>query len=76
MPIDPEKYYAATVVVHNGWFPWVKSAMTIMSMMKEKKAQELYKPVIRKVGKVTRYYIKGSTVVDIIRAADEGRLKI
>lgn len=74
--IDKNEYYAATRVIINGWFPWIKSPMTFMAMMREKKSRQLYRPIIRKAGSQTRYYIKGETILEVIKLSEEGDLKI
>jgi hypothetical protein len=47
-----------------------------MGMIKTKKAQLMYEPIIRDAGKQTRYYISGKKILEIKKLAEEGKLKI
>jgi len=74
--INPKGYYAASTIIKNGWFPWIKHIHTFRGMLETKEGQELYKPVIRKAGKYTFYKIKGETLLKIISMSDKGELRI
>jgi hypothetical protein len=74
--INPNEYYAATTIIRRKWFPWIKSQMTFMGMIKTKKAQLMYEPIIRQAGKQTRYYISGKKILEIKKLAEEGKLII
>lgn len=74
--IDENEYYSASRIIKNGWFPWIRSALTFVKMLKIKKARDLYKPIIRKAGRQTRYYIKGEIILDVISKSEDGTLEI
>jgi hypothetical protein len=75
--IKTEEYYSATRIIKSGWFPWIKSSMTFLQMLRsEDKAMKLYKPVVRQKGQQTRYLIKGETILSIIKKSEEGKLEI
>ena len=74
--IDPTKYYAASTIIKNGWFPWIKHITTFRNMIDTEEGKKLYKPVIRVAGKYTFNKIKGSTIIDIIELSDKGLLRI
>lgn len=74
--IDPEAYYSASAIIKNGFFPWIKSAMTFTGMLKTQEGLDLYKPIVRIAGTYTRYKIKGSNVIEIRDMASKGELKI
>jgi hypothetical protein len=74
--IDPEEYYSATAIIKSGWFPWIKHILTFRGMLQTKEGQEMYKPVIRTAGKYTYYKIKGDTILDVIKSAEDGTLSI
>lgn len=74
--IDPEKYYSASKVIANGFFPWIKSTMTFTNMLNTERGVEIYKPIIRQAAKNKRYFIKGSTIIEIRELAEKGELEI
>lgn len=74
--IDPEKYYSASSIIQNGWFPWFKQPLTFLKRLKSKEGIELYRPVTSVQGLQTRYNIKGQTILDVIDLANEGKLEI
>ena len=74
MKINPERYYAASTIIKNGWLPWILHAKTFKEVLETKEGQELYKPVVRTAGGYTYRKIKGETLIDVIKKADDGKL--
>lgn len=74
--IDPEEYYAASTIIRNDWFPWIKHVDTFRKMLKTEEGIAMYKPVVRTAGKYVRRRIKGSTILEVINLANKGLLKI
>ena len=75
--INPGEYYSASRIILNGWFPWIKSPLTFLGMLRDNPtALALYKPIVRNVGSQTRYLIQGQIVLDIIKLSEEGKLEI
>lgn len=74
--IDPEKYYSPNHLMRCNIFPWFTSVMTLMSILKSEKGQELFKPVTKTGPANTRYYIKGENVIEVLRLADAGELNL
>ena len=73
--INPEEYYSASHIINNNLFPWISAPNTFLELLNTDKGKELLKPVIRDAGKKKRYFIKGSTILEIHKLAEEGNLK-
>ena len=71
-----EEYYSPSVLMRNNIFPWIKSTMTFMSIIKSERGRELFKPIIKESNKTKRYYIKGEDVIKVLELADNGKLEI
>ena len=72
--IKPNSYYAASTIINNGWIPWIKHKITFRNVLNTEEGQELYKPVVRKAGKYVYIKIKGKTLLEVIKKADNGTL--
>lgn len=73
--IDPDKYYSAVQVAKNGWF-WSKNPVTFNLFLNSEPGLKIFKPIILDKGKVKRYRIKGSYVIDFLKSSDEKSLNI
>lgn len=74
--ILPNEYYAASTIIKNGWFPWIKHVQTFRKILKTEEGLQIYMPVVRSAGKYTYYKIKGDVILSIIKKAGEGALNI
>lgn len=74
--IQKEEYYSPSQLMRCNIFPWIKSTMTLMAIIKSEKGKELFKPIIRESAKNRRYYIKGEDILNVLDLADKGELKI
>ena len=70
--IDPAQYYSLTQIIQNGFIPWVKSLPTLRSWVKK---NGLFKEITTGEGNARRYYVKGSSLIEIVKLADKGKLK-
>jgi hypothetical protein len=73
--IKPEKYYSASYIIRNNFIPWMGSIPPFIHLLETKRGQEVYKPIIKTTKKVTRYLIKGSTLLEILKQAESGKLR-
>lgn len=77
MKLEPDKYYTVSSIMRYGYFPWVRSPMTLHKILKEK--GPLYKtlnPIERTTSKGHSYLIKGEKIQNVIKLIEEGKLKI
>lgn len=74
--LNPEEYYSPSQLMRCNIFPWIKSTVTFMTILKSEKGRELLKPITRESGFTRRYYIKGEYILNVLNAADSGELKI
>lgn len=74
--IDPEKYYSPSELMRENTFPWIKSIMTLMRILKSQEGEILFKPIIQHLGKNKRYYIKGGNIIEVLQRAERGDLHI
>lgn len=75
LEINPGEEYSASHVVKNGWTMW-KTVLTFTMFLNSEEGKRLYKPVIFKQGAATRYKIRGSDIIDVLKLRQEGKLEI
>ena len=73
--IVPEKYYSASAAIVNGFFPWIKSIMTMTTVLQTEEGLLLYQPIVKQGKKYKKYQIKGSKILEIRDLAEKGQLK-
>ena len=71
--IDAEKYYSLTQIIQENFIPWIKSLPTLRSWVK--RDDDLFKTITTGEKHAKRYFVKGSTLLEIIKLADTGKLK-
>ena len=74
MNIENENYYSVRQIVINKWLPWATSHITLTEYLNSPKGRELFKPIIKQTDKFQKYYVKGSTLLEIIKQSEEGKL--
>ena len=74
--IKPDDYYSPSELMVGNIFPWMKSTMTLMAVLKSEKGSQLLKPIIRRGQRNVRYYIKGSDILHMLDLADQGKLEL
>lgn len=74
MKIDPEAHYSVRQIVINKWLPWATSHITLTEYLNTPKGREMLKPIIKHTDRYTKYYIKGSTLEEVIELSNSGQL--
>lgn len=73
--INPERYYSASEVVRRGW-TWRKMVRSFTLFLGTEEGRRIYKPIVITRGAVKRYQIKGSAILEAMKAAEKGELEI
>jgi hypothetical protein len=71
--IDETKYYSLAQIIENKYIPWIGSIPTLRKWVK--RDEQLFKTISKGVGFGRRYFIKGSALVEVLKLAEEGKLK-
>lgn len=74
---EPNKYYSAGAIVKANFLgDWVGTRRQFLNVLKSERAIELFKPIIFKGEKYTRYKIKGQNILEVIKLIDAGELTL
>jgi hypothetical protein len=73
--INPDAYYSASEIVKNKWL-WMKTVLTLTAFLRSEEGKRLLKPLIINRGAVVRYQVKGSALIELVRALDSGDIQI
>lgn len=73
--INPGEEYSASHIAKNGWTFW-KMTLSFTGFLNTDEGKRLYKPVIFKQGSVMRYKIRGSDIIEVLKARKTGDLVI
>lgn len=65
--VNKDKYYTAKAVVDNGFVHW-KSRMTFVKKLREQRYIDVFKPIVEKAGKTSRFYIKGENIINYLKS--------
>ena len=74
---DPDKYYSAAAIIREGFLgDWLKSKMSLTTLLREEKAQEIFKPIIKQGMRNMSFRVKGQTLIDVIALIEKGELRL
>ena len=73
--IDKEKYYSVNQIFQEELIPWFNSHVAITNFVESKDGSAILKPIIKQSKKRKAFLIKGEKIIELIKKAEEGKLK-
>jgi hypothetical protein len=71
--IDPEKFYGLIEIVDLKLFPWCKDVKMVRNWVhKDRLTKNKLKAIIEGDERRKRYHIKGSNIIEFLKAIEEG----
>ena len=74
--IDKNTHYSVRQITENKWLPWATSHPTLTEFLNTKKGRSVLKPIIKHTDKYRKYYVKGETLIDVIKKSETGTLEV